>query len=422
MCPKPRDLVRRVPTVWNEAAASIEGWPKTSLTSISFQGPRKRLQWHELSESFRHDAQAYTEMRAKPDVFDERPNAPRRPLAASTLHQQGEHLRLAASVLIEGGVPVEDITSLADLVEPERFKAILRHYHQRANGQANAFAICLASTLVQVAQYHVGASPNDIAHFKRIASKLPSVPLELTPKNKALLRQLESEHLQAKLVFLPDTLMAEVAKNLEKGRVDFVKAQVAIAIDIQLAIALRPKNLSCLNWSRHFSEPDGPEGGLLLYIPALETKSGKQDFVAEAPQHVAKRLRWYRRHILPRLNADPNGDLFVKPKGSLKGQRTITKQIVTTIERYLGVHMTTHQFRHYCGTSYLEENPNDFETAKAMLGHSWSKTTRIYVGSSTRRASRAYNRFVFEKREELKLMRKKRSRRKSKEGLGTCAI
>jgi len=49
------------------------------------------------------------------------------------------------------------------------------------------------------------------------------------------------------------------------GRVLFVEAQMAIAIDIQLAIALRPQNLSTLNWRRHLNEPDGPRGRLLLH-------------------------------------------------------------------------------------------------------------------------------------------------------------
>jgi hypothetical protein len=53
--------------------------------------------------------------------------------------------------------------------------------------------------------------------------------------------------------------------------------------------------------------------------------------------------------------------------------------------------MTPHQFRHYGATSYLEQHPEDFETAREMLGHAWTKTTRIYAGSSGRRASRAYN-------------------------------
>src|SRR5262245_19828492 len=105
LCPKPRDVVRRVPHLWNEISVKIDFWPDKKLTTLSFKTPPKRLQWSDLDESLRIDAQAYLAMRAKPDLFDERPSAPKRPLAASTLHQQREHLRLAASVLTESGVP-----------------------------------------------------------------------------------------------------------------------------------------------------------------------------------------------------------------------------------------------------------------------------------------------------------------------------
>ena len=122
-------------------AKKSSSWPKTRLTALSFQGPRKRLPWEAFTESFRRDVQAYLALRAEPDVFDERPHAPRRPLAASTLRGQSEHLRLAASILVESGVAVEEINCLADLIQSERFKTILRHYHSRANGQPNAFVI-----------------------------------------------------------------------------------------------------------------------------------------------------------------------------------------------------------------------------------------------------------------------------------------
>jgi hypothetical protein len=416
LCPKPRDVVRRVPHLWNEASERFGSWPQIKLTPISFKSPPNRRQWCDLSESFRHDVEAYLAIRARPDPFDESPSAPPRPLAASTLNQQREHLRLSASLLIESGVPIEEIACLADLVEPERFKAILLPYHLRANRQPNAFVICLAQTLIQVAKYHVDVSEELIAELKRIASKLPAVPHELTPKNKALLRQFESDRLKAKLFFFPEQLIAEVTTTLETGPLDFVKAQVAIAIEFQLSIPLRPQNLSRLNWRQHFSEPDGPKGRLLLHLPKEETKSGKQDFTAEVPEHVARRLRWYRCHILSRLNADLNGDLFVTEKRCRKDQKTLAIQIIKTIERSLGIHMTPHQFRHLCGTLYLEENPEDLETAKALLGHAWTKTTLIYVGSSSRRASRAYGNFVFRQREELKLKRKRKSNRKSKKG------
>jgi integrase len=367
LCPKPRDVVRRVPHLWNEVSEKMEVWPEIKLTTISFKAPFKRHQWEELSESFREDAQAYQGMRADPDLFDERPNAPRRPLAASTLRQQSEHLRLSASILIESGTAVEDITSLADLVQAERFKVILRYYHERANRKPNAFVICLAKTLIQVAQYHVGGTAEEVDQLKRFASKLPAVPFDLTAKNKALLRQFESDRSRANLLFLPEQLMAEVAKGLERGRVRFVYAQVGIAIDIQLAMPLRPQNLSSLQWRRHFVEPDGSKGRLLLHIPKEETKNKLQDIVAELPDDVARRLRWYRRNILPRLGADPNGPLFVTENGDPKPQETLSDQMTKLVERLLGLHMTPHQPRHLAATWYLDEHPEDFQTPLAAL-------------------------------------------------------
>jgi hypothetical protein len=420
LCPKPRDVIRRIPQLWNEASKRSDVWPKIELPLVSFKVPSKRLQWDALPASFRADAEAYLAMRANPDPFDERPNAPPRPLAPSTVNQQKAHLRLAASVLVESGMLVEEITSLGVLVAPEYFKEILRHYHQRANGQPNAFVIGLAVTLIQVAHYHVGASPEQVTHLKRIASKLPAVPHELTAKNKAFLRQFESDRLRAELLFLPDRLVGNVTKRLAEGRVDFVKAQMAVAIEFQLAIPLRPQNLSRLNWGRHFSEPNGPKGPLMLHIPKVETKSGKNDFNVEVPEDAARRLRWYRRHILPRLNADPSGDVFVTRRGAPKSQETLTDQIIKTIEVYLGIDMSPHQFRHLAGSSYLDENPEDTETVKNLLGHAWTKTTAIYVGSSSRRAGKAYNRFVFEQREALKLKRKRQRVRKPKKELDPC--
>jgi integrase len=408
--PRPRDLVRGVPKFWNEASTKFNSLPAIELTALSFKAPLKHLKWSDLNPSFQQDADAYFKYRANPDPFDERPEAPKRPLAASTLRQQREHLRLAASILVQNG---EVIASLADLVMPERFKSILRYYHNQVNRDPNAFAIGLAKTLIQVAQYHTGATPKEIGELKRLAGNLPSVPFDLTAKNKTLLRQLESDRVRAKLYFFPEQMMAEVATDLESGRVRFVEAQVAIAIDILLALPLRPQNLSSLSWQHNFSEPNGPRGLLLLHIAARDTKTKRQDIVSEVPDEIARRLRWYRRHVLPRLGADVNGHLFVTEKGIRKGQASLSKQITGAVMRHIGIHMTPHQFRHFVATSYLEEHPEDFETARAMLGHAWSKTTRIYAGSSSRRASRAYNRYLFQRREALKLLRPRRKPRGS---------
>jgi integrase len=403
--PRPRDLVRGVPKIWNEATTKIDFWPTTKLSTLSFKAAPKHRKWSELNPHFQQEADAYLARRANPDLFDE--EAPKRPLAATTIRQQREHLRLAASILAQAG---DVVASLADLVRPESFKKILRHYHSQAKGEPNAFVIGVAKTLIQVAQYHTGATSKEIDELKRTASKLPALPFDLTPKNKSLLRQLESDRLRAKLYFLPEQLLGEVAKDLENGRVRFVEAQVAVAIDIMLASPLRPQNLSSLHWRRHFSEPNGPRSQLLIHIPAVETKTGRQDYDSEVPDEAARRLRWYRRHILPRLGADMNEHLFVTANGICKSQATLTVQIIDAITRHIGIHMTPHQFRHFGAATYLEEHPQDFETARALLGHAWSKTTLIYAGSSSRRASRAYNQHLFKQREALKLMRSKRKK------------
>jgi integrase len=114
---------------------------------------------------------------------------------------------------------------------------------------------------------------------------------------------------------------------------------------------------------------------------------------------------------LPRFGADVNSYLFVTESGSRKHQGTLTRQITDAIMRHVGIHMTPHQFRHFGATSYLEQHPEDFETARAMLGHSSSKTTHIYAVSSSRRASRAYNQYLLKQRVALRLLRSPRKRR-----------
>ncbi|MEJ0094978.1 MAG: hypothetical protein WDN46_16615 [Methylocella sp.] len=137
-------------------------------------------------------------------------------------------------MLVESGIDAADIASLADLVERERFKTILRHYHGARDGKPSAFAVGIAKTLIQAAKHHAGASVERVAELKALAAKLPAIPFDLTAKNKALLRQLESEGLRAKLLFLPETVLAKAASEKGAPGLPFVEAQIAIAIDIQL--------------------------------------------------------------------------------------------------------------------------------------------------------------------------------------------
>ena len=191
--------------------------------------------------------------------------------------------------------------------------------------------------------------------------------------------------------------------QLNSARQMIVDAQVALAIALQLVAPMRPINLCKLNWLQHFSAPNGRRGKLLLHIPAAELKGRKRELIFELPDDVARLIYLYRETVLPAVGADPDGDLFVTFKGVLKHQATISLHIGERIEKHLGVRVSPHQFRHLAAMFYLEEHPEDFETVRALLGHSFAKTTLIYAGGSGRRASKAYGKFVTGQREAMKL-------------------
>jgi integrase len=396
----PREHARRVPDLWNRAAAKIAGWPRTTLSALPVEGKPRKIAWDALPKAFRLEAEAYLAMRRNPDPFDERSDRPTRPLADATLHQQREHIRLSFDVLANAG---DAPASLAGLVEPERLKTVLRHYHDGANGKPNAFAVSLGKTVVAIAKYHVRVTPEDLSRLKQIAGKLPSIPFDLTEKNKDLIRQFDDKTVLARLLTLPYLLVQEARDRLETGRPHVqLPAQVALAIAILFAAPMRCQNLIALNWRDHIREPNGRRGPVSILIPASQTKTRRLDLAFELDRNTSDLLRWYRLVILPALGADPKGDLFVQPGGKRRGRSGLSSQITEAIHRHVGVHMTPHQFRHLAAALYLDARPEDFETVRQILGHSYGKTTLIYAGLSSERASKAFGLIVAAERERLR--------------------
>ena len=287
-------------------------------------------------------------------------------------------------------------------MEPERFKAVVRHYHERATGKANAFATSVAKALLGIARSHVRVESPQLERLKKIAAKLPAVPFDLTEKNRGLIHDLQDERVLASLFALPAQLMAKARDRLQTGRSNpHVDALAGLAIGLLLAAPMRSQNLVSLNWRRHVREPRGRRGPVRLLIPAGETKTKRFDFSYELDQDTSDLLRWHRAVMLPAIGADPDGDLFALPGGKRAGQSYLSLKVTDAIRTHLGVHMTPHQFRHLAASLYLEAQPQDFETVRQLLGHSFGKTTLIYAGLSSERASRSYSETVIAKRAEI---------------------
>jgi hypothetical protein len=188
---------------------------------------------------------------------------------------------------------VDQFTSLAKLVEPETFRAVLRHLWQRYECRLSAYTHGIAVTLIAIASEWVKAPPDTITTLKALRGKLGTLPTGLTEKNKALLRRFDDARLLAALIHLPDRLWHKARRDLAASRWPFIDLQSALAIDLLIHVPLRMQNLAALNFNEHLHWPHGRRKPALVIFGADETKN---DIVLEfeIPTALADRLQVYR--------------------------------------------------------------------------------------------------------------------------------
>jgi hypothetical protein len=185
---KPNELHRKVAQIWNEAVER-SGLDLQAVRVPSFQSPAKRLDWTLLGRAFRKDADRFLTWCAGTDVFAA--NARPRPLAPRTVKLRRDQIHAAVTALVESGVKMSTIKSLAVLVTPENFKRILRRRHEMVGGRENIFNHDLAVSLLQIAREWVKVDAGVLAELRRLARKVPTPPSGLTDKNKRVLRQFD---------------------------------------------------------------------------------------------------------------------------------------------------------------------------------------------------------------------------------------
>ncbi len=384
-------LVRRA---WNALAAQHP----TNLQAVTVKPNTrvlKRIPWEQFPAAFREDVRQYLDWATVPDPLDEAARA--RALSPRTLRLQREHIHSAASAAVAAGIPIEGLTLLAMLVQPEAFRAVLRQLWQQHGRKLSAYTHGTAITLTAIASEWVKTSPETIATLKALRRKLGSLPSGLTEKNQAMLRTFDDARLLKALVQLPNRLW-HAARRAQSHR-SFVDLQTALAIDILVHVPLRMGNLSAIKFDTHLHWPQGPRKPALITFGAQETKNSAR-LKFELPAFLADRLQVYRNEIAPEVIGSKPNTLFVTHEGKPRSQATIAIAIYKTILRHLGVKLTPHQFRHLCAKRILDRNPGAYEFARQMLGHSSVKTTAdFYAGVDTLRAGRAHAELVNELRQ-----------------------
>ena len=399
---KPRDQHRAVCRHWNEAAATVEGWPAGDLKIPDYRPPMRALPWDAFPASLRADVDAYIATKQKPAGRRLRRTAGDASgrWKDSTARLAREHIRLAASAAAHQGTQIDSLRSLADLVQPDTVERALIDYGGNKDEPSN-FVRDLGARLHAIAR-DLGLEQAKLEELATMAREL-NVGREfgLTTKNMAVVRNLMDPVNRKRLMGLPAALFARADEMDDRGQAPqraAVLTQVAIAIQILIVAPMRISNLAGLTCGQHIVETraGGPH---TLVVPAQEVKNGVS-LEYPLPSAADGLLRRYLTEFRPRLVTDEN-DWLCPGRSGPKCPRTLSQQITERLEAELGFHMVPHQFRHAAAAWLLLANPGNYEAVRRLLGHKQLQTTiNFYVGLESIAAARQYQEMLLRDMQE----------------------
>ncbi|MCK5276508.1 MAG: hypothetical protein KAR37_17770, partial [Alphaproteobacteria bacterium] len=362
---KPRAVYRRVCMLWNKVSDELPDWPTGPVTVPDFRNGIS-FPLSDFPASFREDLDAYVCVMSGEDLLA--PNTPTRPRSHSTLKIHRHRLQALASALVHAGFPIEKVSSLAVVVEPENARKALTFYHDRLGGKT-AGLFETASTLVVAAQLYVQLPEAQLKSLRNLLERLKCRQRGMTDKNKERIRQFHDHRNQAKFLGLTSKLMklADKATNPQKTALLF---QTAVLHEIELNAPLRLGNLRRLNLARHICfSGKGRRRRALLSIPATEVKN-RQALEFELSLPLTELLDVYIARHRPRLVTGlDEGWLFPGAKpGQPKTAMRISEQLCGAVRKHTGIVVNPHIYRHIAAFFYLEAHPEDYETVRRLLG------------------------------------------------------
>ena len=388
---------RSVSLAWNALVTSHQEIKLRPLDVPATKRARTETLWEEFLGSLRSDLAAHVAWAAVPDPLAEGARA--RTLSPMSLRLRESHVRAAARAAVDAGIPIDDLTSLARLVELQNFRSILGHRWKKDGRRLSAFTHGLAVTLIAIAEEWVKLPASEITRLKELRSKLGMPSSGLTAKNKALLRAFEDPRAVASLLQLPDRLWHAALRELATSQRAFPHLQTALALDLLIHVPMRLQNLTALQFDHHVHCPLGPHKPALITLGGDETKNSVP-LEFEIPAALADRLWRYRTEIAPAVIGRRPEYLFVNAFGARKTSGAIKIAIEKAVLRHVGVKITPHQYRHLAAKLALDANPGAYELVRQLLGHKNLKTTtNFYAGIDTRRAGRAHADLVMRLRE-----------------------
>ena len=427
-------MVRATASGWNWAKDHVPGWPQVRLARRDMR-EQFTLPLDEYPASFQEDAWRFLDgLAADPleklftgQVFTTSGTGPRsRPKAARprTVQTRRDQIRAAAAGLVLSGIPIGEITSLRDLVDPiPNFEKIVNfHYRRRRQRQARedlatrpSQLLGIIETLRQVAKFHCRLPDAHVAHIAQVHSMIaPRSQMTMTDVNQARLQALLVPEVYARLLHLPGHLMAEAEKLWEQAK---AKAQpgttapppakaarlvmFAVAIEILTFCPLRRHNLVQLNLILDLVRD--PRGRITaLRVAGADAKNG-EFFEWQLADSTAKLLATWLKIWRPSLAEEGNPHLFPGLGQNARDESEFGTALAKLVESRIGALFNLHLARHFSVVRYLRAFPGHYATVSRLLGHRKIETTiRFYAGLEANAAALQVNRSVLTDRARTK--------------------
>ena len=370
----PHSVYRRTLKNWNWAAAHVAGWPQRKLKVPQREG--YILPWASFPPSFRADGERWKRCVVAAHPLD--PRAPRLAITPETAERRLRYLRAFASAIVHEGVPSSRIRMLADLAQPAHFRKGVKFLWERAGGQRSASQYGTYGAVKYMSQYWVQVEPETLKMMAKVVGRCRCRAVGITPKALQVLQQFDNPPTRKRLLGLP-RLMVGLAQNTINPKAAALVVQRALAIELLLVAPVRLKNLTALRLDRHFvaTRPQGRRD-IRLAISREEVKNiVPLDF--PLPTETVELLHLYVRRFRPILLRDHRSQaLFPGTVDEHVHKATLSAAITRALQRYAGVIMHVHAFRHLAAKLFLERNPHRYDLVALLLGHRSIETTRNY--------------------------------------------
>lgn len=398
---KPEKTWDHLAWCWNRLAKMVEDWPQVFIPRedkrVIYTQP-----WADFPANFKADVDAYIKVLSGEFLDEEGPVRPLRPVS---LAEREYLLRSAASALVAAGHPIEQVRSIADIARLEPIKLILEQVLNRGEGEHKMGALHMAKMLRAAAKYWVKVDDAGLAKISRIVARLGPQPSGLTPKNRERLMPFNDPEVVQRFLAMPQRMADDIRQRSRKTVVDAVNAQITVAIAILQAVPIRIRNLVSLDLERHLAVHGNR---VFVVLPAEEIKNA-QPLQLELPGEVADLISWYCVEYRDLLVTTPTSALFPNRNGEPKKRKHLGTQITKRVQKYLGLPVNPHLFRHLAAKLYLDAHPGEYGLIQRLLGHkSVSTTMAAYTGAETISATRHYQNHVEKLRSESAAPKRRR--------------